>query len=183
MSVQGSLDMCADRLAAHTCSPQSRPLTSRQSSLRHSHRASHLLSSKQSVSFCGCSSLQSHKLQQSHSSHQRRRSLKVHADTDFYQVLGVERGVDKAELKKAYRQKARKFHPDVNKDAGAEDMFKKISAAYEVLNDDQKRSIYDRQAHSQMLSFALKVHAEEERLRFKSDQGSACACHAVIFQP
>lgn len=68
----------------------------------------------------------------------------MHADTDFYQVLGVDRGVDKADLKKAYRAKARKFHPDVNKEAGAEDMFKKISAAYEVLNDDQKRGIYDR---------------------------------------
>ena len=61
-------------------------------------------------------------------------------------MLGVDRGVDKADLKKAYRQKARKFHPDVNKEPGAEDMFKKISNAYEVLNDDQKRGIYDRQA-------------------------------------
>jgi DnaJ-class molecular chaperone len=50
----------------------------------------------------------------------------------------VNRGATAKEIKTAYRQKARKFHPDVNKEAGAEATFKKISNAYEVLSDDQK---------------------------------------------
>lgn len=62
---------------------------------------------------------------------------------DYYTVLGVARGVDEKEMKKAYRQKARKFHPDVNKEPGAEEKFKEISNAYEVLSDPQKRNIYD----------------------------------------
>lgn len=62
---------------------------------------------------------------------------------DYYTVLGVSRGVDEKELKKAYRQKARKFHPDVNKEPGAEEKFKEISNAYEVLSDPQKKNIYD----------------------------------------
>ena len=75
---------------------------------------------------------------------QRGHSLVVHADQDYYSVLGVEKNADKQAIKTAYRQKARKFHPDVNKEPGAEDTFKKISSAYEVLSDEQKRSIYDR---------------------------------------
>lgn len=59
-------------------------------------------------------------------------------------MLGVSKNADKSEIKKAYRQKARKLHPDVNKEPGAEDQFKAVSNAYEVLSDDQKRGIYDR---------------------------------------
>ena len=51
---------------------------------------------------------------------------------------------DKKTIKSSYRQLARKFHPDVNKEADAEQRFKDISAAYEVLSDDEKRQIYDR---------------------------------------
>ncbi|GMH41700.1 hypothetical protein BSKO_09610 [Bryopsis sp. KO-2023] len=67
----------------------------------------------------------------------------VRADADYYAELGVSQGADKKEIKSAYRQKARKFHPDVNKEPGAEAKFKKISEAYEVLSDEQKRRIYD----------------------------------------
>ncbi|KAK9805427.1 hypothetical protein WJX73_004512 [Symbiochloris irregularis] len=74
----------------------------------------------------------------------RQKSLRVSAAADFYDTLGVSRTADKAEIKKAYRQQARKFHPDVNKEAGAEDKFKAVSNAYEVLSDDQKRPIYDK---------------------------------------
>lgn len=70
--------------------------------------------------------------------------LVVRAERDFYQILGVEKGADKKTIKSAYRQLARKFHPDVNKEPNAEDKFKDISAAYEVLSDDEKRGMYDR---------------------------------------
>ena len=70
----------------------------------------------------------------------------MYADQDYYSVLGISKNADKQAIKSAYRQKARKFHPDVNKEPGAEDTFKSISNAYEVLSDEQKRGIYDRQA-------------------------------------
>ncbi|PKU77572.1 chaperone protein dnaJ A7A, chloroplastic [Dendrobium catenatum] len=76
----------------------------------------------------------------------RRRGarLTVRADSDYYSVLGVSKNASKSEIKSAYRKLARNFHPDVNKDPGAEQKFKDISNAYEVLSDDEKRSIYDR---------------------------------------
>ncbi len=62
---------------------------------------------------------------------------------DYYKILGVERNADAATIKKAYRKQARKFHPDVNKDASAEDNFKQVNEAYEVLKDPEKRKAYD----------------------------------------
>jgi molecular chaperone DnaJ len=62
---------------------------------------------------------------------------------DLYQALGVSKNADAAEIKKAFKSLARKYHPDVNKEAGAESRFKEISAAYEVLGDEQKRALYD----------------------------------------
>ncbi|MGH7727231.1 MAG: molecular chaperone DnaJ [Vulcanimicrobiaceae bacterium] len=65
--------------------------------------------------------------------------------TDLYRVLGVERSASEAELKRAYRELARKYHPDVAQDkAAAETRFKEINAAYEVLSDPHKREQYDR---------------------------------------
>ncbi|OMO73086.1 hypothetical protein COLO4_27271 [Corchorus olitorius] len=81
----------------------------------------------------------------SQTSHRRRSSrLIVRADSDFYSVLGVSRNASKSEIKSAYRKLARSYHPDVNKDPGAEQKFKDISNAYEVLSDDEKRSLYDK---------------------------------------
>lgn len=62
---------------------------------------------------------------------------------DYYETLGIKRDATDAEIKSAYRKLARKFHPDVNKTKEAEDKFKEINEAYEVLGDKQKRSRYD----------------------------------------
>jgi curved DNA-binding protein len=65
------------------------------------------------------------------------------ADRDFYQILGVPRTASQDEIQRAYRRLARENHPDVNADPGAEDRFKDISEAYNVLSDPQTRSRYD----------------------------------------
>jgi len=62
---------------------------------------------------------------------------------DYYGVLGVEPSAGDAEIKTAYRRLARKFHPDVSKEAGAEDRFKAVNEAYEALRDPEKRKAYD----------------------------------------
>jgi curved DNA-binding protein len=62
---------------------------------------------------------------------------------DYYKILGVERGADADAIKAAYRKMARKYHPDVSKEANAEDRFKDLQEAYEVLKDPEKRAAYD----------------------------------------
>ncbi len=63
---------------------------------------------------------------------------------DYYETLGVSKSASEADIQKAYRKLARKFHPDVNKDPSAETRFKEIGEAYEVLKDSEKRKKYDR---------------------------------------
>ncbi len=62
---------------------------------------------------------------------------------DYYAILGVPRDASQEEIKRAYKKLARKYHPDVNKEPGAEDRFKEINEAYTVLSDPEKRKIYD----------------------------------------
>lgn len=62
---------------------------------------------------------------------------------DYYKTLGVERSASADEIKRAYRTLARKYHPDVNKEASAQEQFKKVTEAYEVLKDSDKRKRYD----------------------------------------
>ncbi len=62
---------------------------------------------------------------------------------DYYEVLGISKNAGEDEIKKAYRSLAKKYHPDLNKDPGAEEKFKEINEAYEVLSDPQKRQTYD----------------------------------------
>lgn len=66
---------------------------------------------------------------------------------DYYEVLGVSKEASEAEIKKAYRSLAKKYHPDINKSSDAEEKFKEINEAYEVLSDSEKRNIYNQYGH------------------------------------
>jgi curved DNA-binding protein len=63
---------------------------------------------------------------------------------DYYEVLGVPRDADQDAIRRAYRKLARQYHPDLNADSDAEDRFKELGEAYEVLSDPEKRERYDR---------------------------------------
>jgi curved DNA-binding protein len=80
---------------------------------------------------------------------------------DYYASLGLERGASDADIKKAYRKLAHKYHPDVSKDPGAEAKFKEIAEAYQTLKDPEKRAAYDR----------LGTHAPGEEFRPPPDWG------------
>ncbi|KAK2421874.1 Molecular chaperone Hsp40/DnaJ family protein [Trifolium repens] len=70
--------------------------------------------------------------------------VRAKAGNDYYSTLNLSNNASLQEIKTSYRKLARKYHPDMNKSPGAEEKFKEISAAYEVLSDDEKRSLYDR---------------------------------------
>jgi molecular chaperone DnaJ len=78
----------------------------------------------------------------------RACEAKVAQKRDYYEVLGVSRGAPPDEIKSAYRQAALKYHPDRNREPGAEQRFKEAAEAYEVLSDPEKRARYDRHGHA-----------------------------------
>lgn len=67
---------------------------------------------------------------------------------DYYEILGIPRDADENAIKSAYRKLARQYHPDVNKAADAEERFKEVNEAYEILSDSEKRQMYDRYGHA-----------------------------------
>jgi len=73
---------------------------------------------------------------------------------DYYKTLGVSNNASKEEIKKAYKQLAKQYHPDLNKEKGSEEKFKEISEAYAVLGDDQKRAQYDQFGDSAFSGFS-----------------------------
>ncbi|MGI5897972.1 MAG: molecular chaperone DnaJ [Candidatus Dojkabacteria bacterium] len=72
---------------------------------------------------------------------------------DYYEVLGVSKSASAADIKKAYRKLVKKYHPDVNKERDAEEKFKEIQEAYEVLSNESKRSAYDQYGHAGTAGF------------------------------
>ena len=70
------------------------------------------------------------------------------AKRDLYEVLGVSKDASDADIKRAYRKLSKQYHPDINKEAGAEEIFKEIAEAYEILSDSQKRAAYDQYGHA-----------------------------------
>ncbi len=81
---------------------------------------------------------------------------------NYYQILGLEAFASIEDIKKAYRELAKKFHPDKNPgDKHAEEKFKEISSAYEILSDAQKRSAYDLSIHEE------QNRIEQERIRME----------------
>jgi len=87
---------------------------------------------------------------------------------DFYDVLGVSRDADEDEIKQAYRKKATEYHPDVSDDPDAEEKFKKIQKAKEVLSDEEKRQAYDQMGHE-------RFEQAEKRGGFDGGAGGAGA--------
>ena len=75
------------------------------------------------------------------------------ARNDYYDTLGVTRNASNEDIKKAFRRLAMKYHPDRNKDDGAEARFKEIGEAYEILSDAEKRTAYDRFGHAGLQGF------------------------------
>jgi DnaJ-class molecular chaperone len=89
---------------------------------------------------------------------------------DYYEVLGLQKNASEDDIKKAYRQLAMKYHPDRNKESGAEDKFKEAKEAYETLSDPEKKVAYDQFGHSsQQNPFAHKTSSRAHHWEFNPE--------------
>ncbi len=103
------------------------------------------------------------------------------ADRDYYQILGVQRGASRDEIRKAYRKLARKHHPDINPgNKDAENKFKELSVAYDVLGDEKKRKLYDEFGEA---GLAAGFDPEQARSYQQWQQQSARSGGAYQFSP
>ncbi len=95
------------------------------------------------------------------------------AYTDYYQALGVPPTASEADIKQAYRKLARKYHPDVSKEAGAPQQFKQINEAYEVLKDEKKRALYDQYGEAWKAVAEGRPPPQQQDDRVREDFGAA----------
>ena len=92
---------------------------------------------------------------------------------DYYEVLGIDKNADASAIKKAYRKLAKKYHPDTNKDdPNAEQKFKEVTEAYSVLNDPEKKKLYDQYGMA-----AFEEGFSEEQARRAANGGGFSGFH------